>query len=89
MAMTRSRGDFIRDVVDWALDGQRKATKYVSPTYVIKASRRHKPRKGERQAEIVLTLGRPNYAERAFIATAKKAGEPFPIRKVQLRGWKS
>jgi hypothetical protein len=38
----------------------------------------------KRQTEIVVTIGKPNYAERKFIELAKKAGEPFPIKKIQL-----
>jgi len=75
-------------VVGEVLNGSRKATKYVSPTLVIKASRRHRPRRGERTTEIVLTVGKPNFAERSFIAEVRRAGEPFPVRKVQLKGWK-
>lgn len=66
----------------------RKATKYLSPTVVVKATRRlflgridHR----EKRAEILLTIGAPNYAERRAITQFKKAGEPFPVRKVQLR----
>ena len=32
-----------------------------------------------------LTCGKPNFAERAFVKKAVKAGEPFPVRKVQLK----
>jgi len=66
----------------------RKATKYVSPKLVIKATARHKPRKDSSAVEIVLTIGKPNYREREFIKMALKAGEPFPIRKVQLQLWR-
>lgn len=34
--------------------------------------------------EIRLTIGKPNYAEREFIKDCKKAGEPFPVERVQL-----
>jgi len=34
---------------------------------------------------MVLTIGRPNYAEREFIKLCKKAGEPFPVKKMQLK----
>lgn len=78
------------DVIDTLISslvksGARQATKYVSPTQTIKATRRHKPNKRDLRVEFVLTIGRPNYKERAFIKTAKKAGEPFPIKKVQLK----
>lgn len=78
---------WISQVVAYTLNGSRKATKYVTPTLTVKASRRHKPNRRTRYAEVLLTIGTPNYAERAFIRLAKKAGERFPIKKVQLRGW--
>lgn len=70
-----------------------KATKYVSPKIVITATqRRYRGDRladlGDREvlADIVLTIGRPNYLQRQFIADCKKAGCPFPIRKIQLKG---
>jgi len=74
-------------VVELLALGSRKATKYISPTEVIKGTCRHRPRRGQRSVEIVLTIGKPNWGERQFIAAAKKAEEPFPIRRVQLKPW--
>jgi hypothetical protein len=65
--------------------GARKATRYVSPRLVVKACRRHKPDRRNLRVEFVVTLGAPNYAEREFIKRCKKAGEPFPVRKIQLQ----
>ena len=62
-----------------------KATKYVSPRFTVKATRRHKLDKRDRIQEFVVTLGAPNFLERNFIKTLEKAGEPFPVRKIQLR----
>lgn len=62
-----------------------KATKYVSPTMTVKATRHGRPRRNEKKITMVLTIGRPNYAERRFIKDCRKAGEPFPVRKVQLK----
>ena len=66
----------------------RKATKYLSESVVVKATRRlfngridHR----ETRIEILLTVGAPNYAERRVIKTLKQAGEPFPVKKIQLR----
>lgn len=67
--------------------GARKATKYLAPNQTLKVTRQH-PRKG-RGDTVLVTMGRPNYAERQFIKMARKAGEPFPIRKPQLRFAKS
>lgn len=63
------------------------ATKYLSPTEVITATRRLVRGKVDRRRniEIVLKLGRPNYDEREFIRNAKKAGEPFPIKRILLK----
>lgn len=66
------------------------ATKYVSDSCVIKATRKlykynkRQIQKGE-DVEIVLKIGRPNAKEEAFIKDCKKAGEPFPVKKIQLR----
>ena len=64
----------------------RKATKYVSEKYVVKATRRTTFNKHARTQEFVVTIGRPNYLEQKFIKLAKKGGEPFPIKKIQLVG---
>lgn len=39
----------------------------------------------KRILQVSLTAGRPNYQERKFIKLCKKAGEPFPIKKIQLK----
>lgn len=64
-----------------------KATKYLDERYIINATRRaHKRKFNVRDnVEIVLTIGRPNYAERAFIKTCKKAKESFPVKKIQIK----
>lgn len=68
--------------------GWRRATVYVAPDLVVKATRRHRPRKNARTVEMVVTVGGPNYAEREFIKQARKSGEPFPIKRVLLKPWK-
>lgn len=67
--------------------GAYKATKYLSDKLTIKATRkRYKGRiyKSE-NVDMVFTVGKPNYLEREFIKDCKKAGEPFPVKKVQLK----
>ena len=81
------RLDSVRHVVAYLINGRKRATKYLSPSLVVKGSCRHKSRRNGRTIEIVLTVGRPNWSEREFIKKAKKAGEPFPIRKLQLKNW--
>lgn len=63
----------------------KKATVFESENAVAKATRRHKFRKGQRMETVLVTVGAPNYEERAFIRACKKAGETFPVRKVQLK----
>jgi hypothetical protein len=85
--MTRT-GQYVDKVVSALLrSGARMATKFVDPKHVVRATRRrYRGRVSTKGTqEIVLTVGRPNYAERAFIARAKRASEPFPVKKVQLR----
>lgn len=69
-----------------------RATKYVSPTLIVRATRKKYTyggkvslRGGATNAEMILTIGKPNYAEREFIKACKKANEPFPVKKVQLK----
>jgi len=57
--------------------GAYKATKYLGDKLTVKATRRRykgKIRKSD-NADIVLTIGKPNYEEREKIKRAKKAGQ--------------
>lgn len=65
--------------------GAKKATKYLGEKLVVKATLRGKHDKRYGSTTILFTVGAPNYAEREFIKTAKKAKEPFPIKKIQLK----
>ena len=69
----------------------RQAIKYLSENLVVKATRKsyggRPPRKDEKQETLLVTVGRPNYKEREFIQLATRLGEPFPIRRCQLRGF--
>lgn len=83
--------DYLTNIVSQLLEsGAIRATKYISPKEIVRAVRTsyrfngRKIRKGE-NVEITLTLGKPNYAERLFIKQCQKAGEPFPVKKVQLK----
>ncbi|MFA5382080.1 MAG: hypothetical protein WC356_02860 [Candidatus Micrarchaeia archaeon] len=59
----------------------KRATKYVSDNLTVKATSRCV----RAAKELILTAGKPNYAERKFIKLCKKAGEKFPIKKIQLK----
>lgn len=75
-----------RPVIDALLSNDAKlATKYLSETETLKVKRIGAIDRRNRRVSLVLTFGTPNYAERAFIKKLKAAGEPFPVKKVQLR----
>lgn len=84
MAITRSA---LGQVVEAVLEtGAYKATKFLGPKETVKATRRRYKRRGRHSiTQVLVTVGRPNYAERAFIKKAQAAGEPFPIKKVLLK----
>lgn len=63
----------------------RKATKFVAPDFIVRATRQCRQRKNSRWTTVMLTFGKPNFRERAFVKACQKAGEPFPVRKVQLK----
>lgn len=69
--------------------GAATATKYISPKEVIRVTRT-RIRGGIKRLfaadgyDLRVTIGKPNYHARQFIAKCKKAGEPFPVKKVQL-----
>lgn len=65
-----------------------KAIAYLSEKLVVRASRKlfgGKLPAANRNAEIILTIGTPNYEQREFIKQCKKAGEPLPVKKIQLK----
>lgn len=61
------------------------ARKYLAPNLVVKATRHGKFDARSHSQNIVLTVGRPDYKAREFIKTARKAGQQFPIQKLQFR----
>jgi len=76
-------GSALTAVAGLVLDGgARRATKYLSEKLVVKATIHCRARRG---ASLVLTVGRPNYAERQFIKACKAAGESFPVKKPQIQ----
>lgn len=75
----------IPDVTNWVISGARKATKFISPTLTVKASRIHKLDRRSRAESYVVSVGKPNYKEREFIKACKDAGETFPVKRIQLK----
>jgi hypothetical protein len=64
----------------------RRATFYVTSTLTIKATRQHRTKRG-RSATFVVSMGRPNFRERAYIHNLRAAGCLFPVRKLQFDFW--
>jgi hypothetical protein len=67
----------------------RRAVKYVTPKLVVKATRRHRRDRRSQHEEFVVTVGTPNFRERAFIKQCLRAGERFPVKRVQVQAWPS
>lgn len=70
------------------LNGASRATKFISETDRVTVSRilfRGRIGRKTRSTSLVVSFGAPNYAERDFIARCKRSGEPFPVKKVQLK----
>ena len=65
----------------------KKATVFLSHNEVVSVCRRFKYSKRNRRNDYVLKIGAPNYLERIFLANCSAAGEPLPVRKVQLKAW--
>lgn len=79
---------YLNEVVGALLEHKlRRATKFVSPSYVIRA---HRIFAGDRidnrdkAIDIRLKIGTPNFHERKFIKDCLKAGEPFPVKKIRF-----
>lgn len=79
---------YVQDVVNATITGLYvKAVKYVSPKFIIRATRTKEGgriKKGS-NISITLTIGKPNYMEREFIKLCQQAKEPFPVKKIQLK----
>lgn len=67
------------------LIGAKRATKYLSTREVVKATYQGRRDKRSKKHVVVVTVGPPNYAERLFIKKANRVGEPFPVKRIQLK----
>lgn len=84
----RFEGARFQEIMKLILSGTiTRATQYISPKLIVRAVRRRFDKKiiSRKNAEVILTIGEPNYIERDFIKACKKAGEPFPVKKIQLK----
>ena len=65
----------------------RKVTRFVSNNFIVRATRQFPVDHRNSRETIILTWGRPNYAERQFIKDVKKAGKALPSRKLFMSYW--
>lgn len=65
----------------------KRATAYETENHVIKLTRQRPHDARSRSHTYLLTFGKPNYEQSQFIKACKKAGEKFPIAKLQLQHW--
>lgn len=63
----------------------KSGVKYLAPDRVVKVTRQRKPERRGKSETFLVTIGKPNFLGRRFVAQCKKAGEPFPVRKVQTK----
>lgn len=63
----------------------KQASKYLSPNEVVKVTRQRRADRREKAITLLLTIGKPNFLGRRFVKAAKKAGEAFPVKKVQVK----
>lgn len=79
--------DYIQEVVTTLIYNKAvKATKFINEKLIVRAVRKTFDKKIQPgNIEVILTIGKPNYVERDFIEKCKKAGEPFPVKKIQIK----
>jgi hypothetical protein len=63
------------------------ATKYLLSNVVVRATWHNKPHSKNTRETMIVSYGNPNYLERNFVRACKKAGEVFPVKKIQFRPW--
>ena len=87
--MRKDKGDTyqaIADVVYVLLNNDaHRATKLLSKDMTVKVTRQGRLDTRAIRETLVVTFGRPNYREQQLIKLYKKAGEPFPVKKIQVR----
>lgn len=63
----------------------RQAVSVRNPNLTVKVTRQRKPDRRTRSETFIVTIGKPAYREREFIKLCQRAGERFPVSKVQLK----
>jgi len=68
--------------------GAVRATKYYDDKTVVSCKRKLFGGKIDKRSditELLFKIGAPNYKEQEFIRKCKKVGEPFPVKKIQMK----
>lgn len=65
--------------------GAKRATLYLSAKERVSAQYIGRRDGRDSRHHIIITIGTPNHADREFIKRCRRAREPFPVRKVQLK----
>lgn len=78
---------FTKSIEGLLRSGARSATVYLSTEDRVTATHVHKQDRRSRSTTISVTFGKLNYAGRKFVKSCKRSGEPFPVRRVQLKFW--
>lgn len=79
---------YLKPVLEQVLfNDAKQAIKFIATDHVLKATRRGKDTRAN-HIEILVTVGKPNFRERKFVRLCKKAGELFPVRKIQIKAGK-
>ena len=76
-------------VVGECLAGSRQATAYLSSRLTVKATRQRPPDGRCRQTTLLVSIGTPNFLERRFVKACLRSGEPFPVKRIQLKRYPS
>ena len=63
----------------------KRVTYYLAPNRTAKLTRQRKRDRRDSNETFRLTVGRPNYRERAFIKSCFKAKVKFPVANIQLQ----
>ena len=79
----------IHTLIDYCcLYSAKAATYYLSPDSVLKCTRQHPKDMRYPREKYLISFGRPNYYEKRFIKARLKAGEQFPVERIQLTPYK-
>mgnify|MGYP001600941148 CR=1 FL=1 len=63
----------------------KQTTKYLTNSLTVKATHRGTWDARDGRNEILLTWGKPNWKERRFLTDIQRAGEPLPVKKIQIK----